>query len=200
MRGVRRHDRERAEARRVLGQLALQSRHRNARAELAQHSLGRAYVSNCVRRDGPAHWTSANYLMDWTKEILLLEPDVQPEDLGDEALPQARKLELAQWEVVMLRLQFLADVAHLAPSDDPIATLRSLPERAARATKEVALRPLMKWIGSHGWRVVEAAFPKSRFHAIRDAKRPPTSTQGTSAAAEKGPTWKRPRATRPSRK
>ena len=65
-----------------LGQLADESRHGLARAEVAQHSLGRTYVRNCVRRDGADHWTSANYLVEWTKELLPQPPQSLFDDSG----------------------------------------------------------------------------------------------------------------------
>lgn len=170
-----------------LGQLALQARNRLARFELAQHELGRTYVRNCVHRDGRDHWTSANYLVEWTKEILPLEPLVETSELNDAPLPGARKHELAQWEIVMLRLQFLADVAYLAPDHDPMAELRDLPERAARAAKEVALVPLMKWVTTRGWELVEAAFPTTRFHEIRDAKQGRAPHRSAGRASEPSP-------------
>jgi hypothetical protein len=170
-----------------LGQLAVESRRGLARAEVAQHSLGRTYVRNCVRRDGRGHWTSANYLVEWTKEFLRREPNVDYRDLSDAAVKGGRKEELARWEIVMLRLQFLADVAHLAPDDDPIAQLRDLPERAARANRDVAFAPLMKWARTRGWELAEAAFPSARFAAIRDQKRNAARPAKASLASEGGP-------------
>jgi hypothetical protein len=171
-----------------LGQLDLLSRHGDARAELAQHSMGRTYVRDCVTRDGRDHWTSANYLLAWAKELLATVPRVDPSDLSDAPLPQTRKVELAQWEVVMLRVQFVADVAFLAPDDDPVAALRELPEKAARAANDVALPPLMKWLATKGWDLFDAAFPTERFRAIQQAKRP-VATRRASVASEPPATW-----------
>lgn len=179
-----------------LGQLEVLSRHGNARAELAQHSMGRTYVRNCVNRGGRDRWTSANYLVEWAKELLPTEPRVDPGDLSDAPLPQTRKVELAQWEVVMLRVQFLADVAFLAPDDDPVAELRTLPEKAARAAKHVALAPLMSWLATKGWAMVDAAFPTERFRELQQEKRLERSAVRARRASEQGTPYT-PRARKP---
>lgn len=93
----------------------------------------------------------------------------------------------------MQRLQFLADVGHLAPDGDEVARLRELPEKAARAVPDVALAPLLKWVASRGWRLVDAAFPRARFEAIRTAAYESSSRRST-GAAERGSTWGKRRA------
>ena len=149
-----------------LAQLAQIARAGDGRAELAQHSLGRVYVSNCVQRDGEASWTSGIHLLQWTKELLPIEPVVSVDDLPDSALPGTRQSELARWDLLVLRLTFLSDMGHLAPDGDAVAGLRDLPEQAARATGEVNFAALMKWVTSTAWKRVEAAFPTTRYQEL----------------------------------
>lgn len=155
-----------------LGQLA---RSGDARAELAQHSLGRTYVARCVERDGPAHWTSGIHLLQWTKELLPVEPVVKLDDLADAPVPHGRQRDLARWDMLMLRLTFLSDMGHLAPDDDPVAALRELPEQAARATGTVDYGALMTWIAGTAWKRVEGVFPTDRYAQLHAGLRRPTA-------------------------
>lgn len=149
-----------------LSQLAAIARSGDGRAELAQHSLGRVYVSNCVQRDGARAWTSGIHLLQWTKELLPIEPTVTMDDFADSALPASRQSELARWDILFFRLTFLSDMGHLAPNNDAVAGLRTLPERAARATGDVNFSALMKWVSSTAWKIAEAAFPTARYQEL----------------------------------
>lgn len=97
-----------------IGTLAVLNRIPGARAEVARSSLGRAYLANCLRRNGA--WTSGLHLAWWTLEGLTREPQLELADLRDEGslLPLARRIEMARWYVIAGRLLMLLDVANAA--------------------------------------------------------------------------------------
>jgi len=150
-----------------------------ARAELARLSLSRTYVRRCVQRGGT--WTAGIHQLSWTIDRLLEPPEIGLDDLRDDVpVPQTRQRELAQWSMVMLRLTFLSDVGHLAPSSDDVAALRELPEKAASEVDEINFAALMKWIEKKGWEVAIEAFPHDRYEKLakelsRDADVPSSS-------------------------
>lgn len=114
-----------------------------ARAEVAMLSLGRAYVARCVGRGG--RWTSGLHLVWRTIQRLDQPPAIQIQDVRSEAEVALKRLfELVEWSVVMLRLDFVADVATYAEGD-PLSALRSLPERAALATDAGSSSQLLRW-------------------------------------------------------
>ena len=81
------------------------------RAELAMLSLARAYVRDCVsdRRS----WTRGIHLLWWTKSRLADEPEIRVTDLWQaDVQPLSRKVALAQWSLVMLRLTFVSEMPY----------------------------------------------------------------------------------------
>lgn len=139
-----------------------------ARAELALLSLGRAYVDRCVERNG--RWTSGLHILWWTRSRLAEEPVIELRDLQGEApTPLARRVELAKWAIVMLRLTFVSDVAHHAESDNhPVRKLASLPDDAALASESLSASKLLRWVAREGTRRFDSALPESVYNKLAE--------------------------------
>jgi hypothetical protein len=139
------------------------------RAELARHALGRSYVRRCRLRQGA--WTSGLHLLWWAGSAVEADPEVGLDDLRSQetAIPLERQVELASWSLVMLRLTFIADVAHNAAGAEPaVAALQALPEAAALAAG-TNLRKLLRWAKSEGRPAFERALPRARYTALAQA-------------------------------
>lgn len=117
-----------------------------ARAELAMLSLGRAYVANCISRNGK--WTSGLHMYWWSKSRLTDIPEIKVEDLRSVgATNLSRQSDLTSWSLVMLRLTFIEDITTYAgQQNDPLGRVRSLTEQAALALDTFNLRTLKKWL------------------------------------------------------
>jgi hypothetical protein len=137
---------------------------RGGRPELAMLSLGRGYVRRCVQRGG--RWTSGLHLLWWTKARLARVPELR---IGDFRLQTAvsldRQAQLAQWSLMMLRLNFISDLARHA-KDDQLETLSSLVEDAARATEIPSVRRLVTWIRSTGAKKLHRALSDKRYSEL----------------------------------
>jgi hypothetical protein len=146
--------------------IARLSKMSGVRAELAMLSLGRAYLHNCVARKGS--WTSGIHMFWWNKERLAEEPEIGVEDLWQSnTLPLHRKVELARWAVIMLRLTFVADVAtHAAEEGHPLQNLRAVLDEAAEAVGTFNTRRLLSWVKSHALRQITRALPTSEYYRL----------------------------------
>jgi len=133
------------------------------RAELAMLSLSRAYVYQCVERKGS--WTSGIHILWWTRQRIGDEPDVRVEDLRhSNSLPLTRKVELARWSIIMLRLTFIADVAsHAAESEHPIARLSNIVDGAADAVNTFNTRRLLGWTKRVALKEINKVLPRSQY-------------------------------------
>lgn len=150
------------------------------RAEVAMLSLGRGYVANCVAQHGS--WTSGLHLYRWTRQRIVDVPQVRISDLWiASAVSPVRQIEMAQWSIVMLRLALIADLGVHAGSNgrdgpyaDEVAVLQTLLDEAAEATGIVSLRKLLRWLGRHGVKRLDAALPEDRLSELaRDLHRRP---------------------------
>jgi hypothetical protein len=118
---------------------------RTARSDVAMTSLGRAYVSNCVRQGGG--WTSGIHLYWWTKRRLADIPEVSVEDLRFGSTQLARQTELTSWSIMMLRLTLVDDIVEYAgQAGDEIGRARGLLNQAATAVSIFNVRKLGVWI------------------------------------------------------
>lgn len=121
-----------------------------ARAEIAMLSLGRSYVHRCIDRGGA--WTSGLHLLWWTRQRLATDPDVAVADLSATSpLPLERRVELAKWSLVMLRLTLLDDMGHYAASNGSksrVSRLRGIVQDAALAVRTFNVRRLLGWVRS----------------------------------------------------
>jgi hypothetical protein len=129
------------------------------RAEISMLCLGRTYVRRCVERGGA--WTSGLHLVMWTRRRLSEDPRIDVDDLRDEAaLPLARRIDLAKWAVVMLRLIFVSDVATYArEAGDRFGRLADLAESAAAETRVPSTRKLTAWTRRVGEKRFDAVLP-----------------------------------------
>jgi hypothetical protein len=68
----------------------------------------------------------------------------------------------------MLRLTFLSDIGHLAPDDDEVAALRTIPEFAASEVDDININALMDWMVKKGWHAAVTAFPRDRYEELSE--------------------------------
>ncbi len=132
------------------------------RAELAFLSLSRGYVTNCVER-GEGTWTAGLNLFRWTRTRLAKEPWIHPADLRFEnTLPLRRKVELAQWSLITLRLAFIVDLALLAQATDPghpFGELADALDQAAAAVDGIHPGRLLGWMDTRLRKRLNQALP-----------------------------------------
>jgi hypothetical protein len=137
-----------------------------ARAELAMLTLGRAYVANCISRNGK--WTSGLHLYWWSTRRLTEIPEIKVEDLRSVgATSLARQSDLTSWSLVMLRLTLIEDIANYAGrQNDPLGTVDSLTEQAALALDSFSLRALKKWLKTEAEPQLDAKLSRDRYAAL----------------------------------
>jgi len=137
-----------------------------ARAEIAMLSLGRSYVRRCVQRGGA--WTSGIHLAWWTGRRLAEEPVLSVDDIRTEApLPLNRRIDLAKWSIVVLRLVFVSDVAlHARQAGHRFGRLANLAEEAAEETSALSARRLLAWASRKGRARFDAVLPESGYIRI----------------------------------
>lgn len=126
--------------------LAMLKNTAGARAEVALTSLSRAYVANCVSREG--RWTSGIHLYWWTKSRLADEPQIAASDIRTVGgLQLSRQVALTAWSVVMLRLTLIDDIAeHAASQGDQLGLARGLLNKAAEDVQSFNIKTLTRWI------------------------------------------------------
>lgn len=134
-----------------------------ARAELAMLSLGRAYVANCISRNGK--WTSGLHMYWWSRSRLADIPEIKVEDLRSVgATNLSRQSDLTSWSLVMLRLTFIEDITTYAgQQDDPLGKVHSLTEQAALAINTFNLRTLKKWLKTEAAPQLDAKLSQARY-------------------------------------
>ncbi len=134
-----------------------------ARAELAMLTLGRAYVANCISRNGK--WTSGLHLYWWSRRRLTEIPEIKVEDLRSVgATNLARQADLTSWSLVMLRLTFIEDITNYAGhQNDPLGKVHSLTEQAALALDSFSLRALKKWLKTEAGPQLDAKLSRDRY-------------------------------------
>ena len=67
----------------------------------------------------------------------------------------SRQVEIAKWAVLVLRLLFVADVAHHAKEQgEPLPGLESLADDAASETKALSFSKLLRWVRGKAVRLV----------------------------------------------
>ncbi len=134
-----------------------------ARAELAMLSLGRAYVANCISRNGK--WTSGLHMYWWSRSRLTDIPEIKVEDLRSVgATNLARQSDLTAWSLVMLRITFIEDITTYAgQQDDPLGKVESLTEQAALSMDTFNLRNLKKWLNNEAGPQLDARLPHARY-------------------------------------
>lgn len=137
-----------------------------ARAELAMLTLGRAYVANCISRNGK--WTSGLHLYWWSTRRLTVIPEIKVEDLRSVgATSLARQSDLTSWSLVMLRLTLIEDITHYAGrQNDPLGKVYSLTEQAALALDSFSLRALKKWLKTEAEPQLDANLSRDRYAAL----------------------------------
>ncbi len=143
-----------------------------ARAEISMLSLGRTYVRRCVAKGGA--WTSGIHLAYWTRRRFSDEPRIDVDDFrGEAAVPLERRIDLAKWAVVMLRLIFVSDVASYArEAGDRFGRLADLAECAAAETQVLSSRKLIAWTGRVAEKRFDAVLPWKTYQRLsRDLHR-----------------------------
>ncbi len=136
------------------------------RAELAMLSLGRAYVRECVSLR--KSWARGIHLLWWTKSRLADEPDVKVTDLRHaDTLPLSRKVELARWSVIMLRLTFVSDIAYYAAGEEhALGELRDVLDEAAESVGTFNTRRLLAWVKRVALKKLERALSREDYHQV----------------------------------
>ena len=134
-----------------------------ARAELAMLSLGRAYVSNCISRNGT--WTSGLHMYWWSRSRLTDIPEIKVEDLRSVgATNLSRQSDLTAWSLVMLRVTFIEDITtYAAQQNDPLGKVDSLTEQAALSMDTFNLRNLKKWLKNEAVPQLDARLSQTRY-------------------------------------
>lgn len=134
-----------------------------ARAELAMLSLGRAYVSNCISRNGT--WTSGLHMYWWSRSRLAEIPEIKVEDLRSVgATNLSRQSDLTAWSLVMLRITFIEDITTYAgQQNDPLGKVDSLTEQAALSMDTFNLRNLKKWLNNEAAPQLDARLSQERY-------------------------------------
>ena len=134
-----------------------------ARAELAMLSLGRAYVSNCISRNGS--WTSGLHLYWWSKSRLAEIPEIKVEDLRTVGATNiSRQSVLTAWSLVMLRVTFIDDITTYAgQQNDPLGKVDSLTEQAALSMDTFNLRNLERWLKNEVVPQLDARLSSARY-------------------------------------
>ena len=137
-----------------------------ARAELAMMSLSRAYVAWC-QQQSPGRWTTGIHLLRWSLLRLAEAPVLPLADLRlATRLALPRQIELAQWSIVMMRLNFISDMGHYAqPHDEGVGSLGDFVERAAVGS-DLSLSSLLEWLSGPGHRRTNKALPDARSREI----------------------------------
>jgi len=141
------------------------------RSELAMLSLGRAYTRRCVSRGGS--WTSGVKLVWWSRRRLEEDPMIEATDLrGESPVPLARRVDLAKWSLIMMRLLFISDLGEYAGEADyrghgnRIRRLSSLAERAAEATGDLSPRRLLQWVRREAAPQFDEALPADQYERL----------------------------------
>ena len=149
-----------------IGSLAALHQITGPRAEVALLSLSRTYLRRCLLKDGK--WTSGVHVLWWTRKQVATPPKIAWSDMRIQtAATLERQFELAAWSIVMLRLNFVADLALSAPENDPLSQLGDIVERAAEAAETPSLSALMAWIRDEGVPAFDKALPRERYTALR---------------------------------
>lgn len=157
--------------------LAMLKNTAGARAEVALTSLSRAYIANCVSRDG--RWTSGIHLYWWTRSRLAEEPQIAASDIRTVGgIQLSRQVALTAWSVVMLRLTLIDDIAeHAASQGDPFGQARGLLNKAAEDVQSFNIKTLIHWIQSKALPALDKRLPyKTYVKLAKDLhKEPPES-------------------------
>lgn len=140
-----------------------------ARSEIAMLSLGRSYVSRCIENKGG--WTSGLHLIWWTREKLESEPLIKVDDFrGESGLPLSRRLDLARWSILMLRLMLLSDIGTYAKQDKQergrVKALSTLAEDAAIQTNALSYSKLRRWVSKEATRRFDYVLSKKRYATL----------------------------------
>jgi len=134
-----------------------------SRAELAMLSLGRAYVYNCISRNGK--WTSGLHMYWWSRSRLTDIPEIKVEDLRSVgAINLSRQSDLTAWSLVMLRITFIEDITTYAgQQNDPLGKVGSLTNQAALSMDTFNLRNLKKWLKKEAIPQLDARLSHDRY-------------------------------------
>jgi len=134
-----------------------------ARAELAMLSLGRAYVANCISKNGK--WTSGLHMYWWSRSRLSDIPEIKVKDLRTiGATNLSRQSDLTAWSLVMLRVTFIDDITTYAgQQNDPLGKVDSLTEQAALSMDTFNLRNLKKWLKNEASPQLDKRLSQTRY-------------------------------------
>lgn len=168
------------------------------RAEVARLGLTRTYVNWCMNDPGGKGWVSGFRFLWWTRASLSSSPTIAIGDLwSGTRLPLTEQEDLARWSVLMERLTFLSDMGHHASQAGSadryaagVARLKDLAEEASATLSEPSSAKLLSWIQRTGWRLVDRAFPRAHYEALReqhiveDPSRSPPPTKARSGASK----------------
>jgi len=155
--------------------LAMLKNTAGARAEVALTSLSRAYVANCVSREG--RWTSGIHLYWWTRSRLADEPQIAASDIRTVGgLQLSRQVALTAWSVVMLRLTLIDDIAeHAASQGDQLGLARGLLIKAAEDVQSFNIKTLTRWIKTTALPALDKRLPYKTYVSLANDlhKEPP---------------------------
>ncbi len=138
------------------------------RAEVALHSLARAWSINCWKRGRDKRWTAPLHEFWWALNALDRVPaDPLLSEIHDaDGLPVARRESVAKWSVVVLRLFFIADVGRFAAiKQDDVGELHSIADDALEHTEPGDAADLLRWLHSNATRL-RKHFPESRYREL----------------------------------
>jgi hypothetical protein len=139
---------------------------KTARSDLAMTSLGRAYVSNCVRQGG--RWTSGLHLYWWTKKQITFVPELSARDIRySGSIQLSRQIELTSWSVMMFRLSLLDDIIEYAKQQgDEIGLEAGVSSKAALAVQEFSTDKLSKWLIKELIPALDARLDQNRYSSL----------------------------------
>jgi hypothetical protein len=139
---------------------------RTTRSDLAMTSLGRAYVSNCVRSGG--RWTSGIHLYWWTKKKISEIPELSVQDIRySGSIQLSRQIELTSWSLMMFRLSFLDDIIeYAAREDDDLRLEAGVSCRAAMAVQDFSVKKLSKWLKKELVPALDARLDPERYYSL----------------------------------
>ena len=91
---------------------------------------------------------------------------------GESPVPLARRVDLAKWSLIMMRLLFISDLGEYAGEADyrghgnRIRRLSSLAERAAEATGDLSPRRLLQWVRREAAPQFDEALPADQYERL----------------------------------
>ena len=156
-----------------IGSLAALRRIPGIRAEVALHSLSRAWVTHCW--EASHRWTAGLHVLAWGLERVAEAPAVpEPAELHDTTgIGVSRALSIARWHVLALRLYVIADIGTFAArARDHAGVLSSIADDALGATEPGDGEALLRWLGAHAARARRALPEKRYLELAKELRRP----------------------------